>query len=76
MNYILSLSIKRGSALYKKAVYENKRQKTYQWWLARLPMYTSDNYENYEEFYEVVYPPMVTMDTRSKDDIMNELMGK
>lgn len=76
MDYILSLSIKRASKLYKKAVEEKKTDEAYQWWLARVPMYTEENYESFREFYEALYPPPVEMDTRSKDEIMNELLGK
>lgn len=74
MKYILSLSIERAVALINKATYENKRDQVYAWWLARLPMYTQETYETYDEFYEKVYPPIVLMDMRSKDDIMNELL--
>ncbi|MDN6292824.1 MAG: hypothetical protein L0J35_07095, partial [Tetragenococcus halophilus] len=75
MNYILSLPIRRASKLYKKAIEENKRKEAYQWWLARVPMYTKENYESFEEFYEKIYPPKVEYDTRSKDEIMSELLG-
>jgi len=76
MQYILSLSIKRAHTLYKKALEENKRDRAYQWWLVRLPQYTNENYETFDEFYELLYPPKVEYDTRSKDEIMNEILGK
>lgn len=76
MQYVLSLPIKRAYTLYEKAVEENKRDRAYQWWLVRLPQYTESNYETFDEFYEKLYPPKVEMDMRSKDEIMNELLGK
>lgn len=76
MNYILSLSIRRGYKLYNKALYENKRKQAYQWWLVRYPHYTEENYETFDDFYDRIYPPVVEMDTRSKDEIMYELLGK
>jgi len=76
MTYILSLSIRRGYELYNKAIKEKNRDKTYNWWLARLPQYSEDNYESFNDFYEKVYPPSVQMDMRSKEDIMEELLGK
>lgn len=76
MQYILSLSIRHVYKLYNKALEENKRDKTYKLWLAIVPRYTNDTYESFEEFYERLYPPSVEIDTRSKDEIMNELLGK
>lgn len=76
MQYILSLSVKRAAKLYNKAVEEKKRDKAYQWWLARYPTYTKETYETFDEFYELLYPPKVEYDTRSKDEIMNEILGK
>lgn len=76
MNYVLSLPIRRAARLYQKALEENKRDKAYQWWLTRLPAYTQDTFETFEEFYELLYPPKIQMDLRSKDEIMNELLGK
>lgn len=74
MNYILSLSIRRASKLYNKAFEEDKRDEAYQWWLARVPLYTQENYETFEEFYKSLYPPRVEYDNRSKDEIMSELL--
>ncbi|WP_220726832.1 hypothetical protein [Marinilactibacillus psychrotolerans] len=76
MDYVLSLSLRRASKLLNKAIESKKREDTYQWWLARYPTYTEETYESFDEFYEKVYPPKVEMDTRSKDEIMNEILGK
>lgn len=76
MSYILSLPIKRVSKLYKKAMEENEREKAYRQWLAHYPRFTADTFETFEEFYELLHPPKIQMDLRSKDEIMNELLGK
>lgn len=62
--------------MFNKAVEEKKREKAYQRWIVREPHYTQENYQTFEEFYEMLYPPKVNIDTRSKDEIMNELLGK
>lgn len=76
VEYVFSLSIKRAYKLFNKAVKENNREKVYQWWLARLPQYTQETYESFQEFYDKVYPPTIKMDMRSKDEIMNDILGK
>lgn len=76
MDYVFSLSIKRAYKLFNKAIKENNREKAYQWWLARLPQYTQETYESFQEFYDKLYPPIIKMDMRSKDEIMNDILGK
>jgi hypothetical protein len=51
------------------------RSKYYQWWLARYPLYKEENYETFEEFCEKYMPSKITIDTRSKDEIMAEILG-
>lgn len=55
---------------------EEKRAQYYQWWLARYPMYTKDDYESFDEFYEKVQPKPISLDQRPKDEIMAELLGQ
>jgi len=38
-------------------------------------MYTNDTYETFDEFYEKVNPSKIEIDTRSKDEIMAEILG-
>ena len=38
-------------------------------------MYTQDNYETFEEFYEKANPKEIKYDTRSKDELMGEILG-
>jgi len=75
IDYVMGLSLKRSAKLISKAVEENKRDYYYKWWLARVPMYTKENYESFEEFYDKVNPAKVEYDLRSKDDIMNDILG-
>ncbi|MDN6292247.1 MAG: hypothetical protein L0J35_04150 [Tetragenococcus halophilus] len=72
----MSLSLIHASKLLQKAREEKKREDAYQWWLVRYPHYTEENYESFEEFYERLYPPEIEYDTRSKEEIMNEILGK
>ena len=76
MTYVMSLSLIHASKLLQKAREEKKREDAYQWWLVRYPDYTEENYESFEEFYERLYPPKIEYDTRSKEEIMNEILGK
>jgi len=75
MQYILSLSLRHAFKLYNKALKENRRDKAHDMWLAIMPKYTNDTYETFEEFYDRIYPPKVEMDTRSKEEIMDEILG-
>ncbi|GEM02495.1 hypothetical protein SAMN05421839_1064 [Halolactibacillus halophilus] len=76
MQYIMSLSLKRASKLLNKAVEEKQKEETYALWLVRYSSYTEETFETFEEFYEKLYPPKIEMDTRNKDEIMSELLGK
>jgi len=76
MQYVLSLSLKRASKLLNKAMEEKRKEETYALWLVRYPSYTEDTFETFEEFYEKLYPPKIEIDTRSKDEIMSEILGR
>lgn len=75
MDYALSLPYKHAVELFKKAQEEDTKEYFYRWWLARYPLYTEENYESFKEFYEKMNPPSVEYDKRSKDEIMNEILG-
>lgn len=68
------MPLKQSLKLLEKASDEDKRETYYKWWLVRWPHYTSSNYESFDEFYEKHFPPAVEYDTRSKDDLMAELL--
>jgi len=76
MQYVMSLSLTRASKLLKKAMEEKRKEETYALWLVRYPSYTDDTFETFEEFYEKLYPPKIDIDTRSKDEIMSEILGR
>jgi len=75
IDYVMGLSLKQAAKLISKAVYENNREYYYRWWLARVPMYTKETYETYDDFYDKMNPAKVEYDLRSKDDIMNDILG-
>lgn len=76
IEYVLSLSIKRAYDLFNKALKEIERDRTYQLWLSIVPTYTRENAESFEEYYDRTHPQKVELDKRSKDEIMNEILGK
>lgn len=76
IEYVLSLSIKRAYELFSKALKEKEIDRTYQLWLAIVPSYTKDNVESFEEYYERTHPEKVELDKRSKEEIMDEILGK
>ena len=39
-------------------------------------MYSANNYESFEEFYEKCVPVKIEYDMRSKDEIMEDILGK
>lgn len=61
--------------LVEKAQEEEKTEYYYRWWLSRYPLYTEKTYESFKEFYEKMNPPAVEYDERSKDELMNEILG-
>jgi hypothetical protein len=70
------LPLTKSAKLIEKAALAKREEKAYRWWLARVPMYDKDNYETFEQFYEKLYPPTVTYDMRSKDELMDEILGR
>lgn len=48
----------------------------YRLWLVRYTQYTPENYETFDEFYDKAYPQKVEYDMRSKDELMQEILGK
>ena len=60
--------------LINLAAEEEQKEKYFRIWLERYSDYTEKNYETFEEFYEKCFPVLATLDTRSKDEIMNEIL--
>jgi len=49
------------------------KENLYRLWLVIYPNYTKDNYESFEKFCENRMPKRQVIDTRSTDDIMQEM---
>lgn len=73
IDYILRLPFKKAIKLIDKAHEEDIREYYFRWWLVRYPLYDKENYESFEEFYEKAKPKKITVDTRSKDELMQEI---
>ena len=70
----MAMSLSDALELISKANEEERKEKYYRWWLALYPLYTKETYESFEEFYEKYRPEIVEYDTRSKDEIMEEIL--
>lgn len=60
--------------LLNHALEEEQKERFYQLWLVRYPNYTKDNFETFGDFYDKYKPQKVQFDTRSKDEIMNDIL--
>lgn len=60
--------------LVEKAQEEETTEYYYRLWLVRYPLYTEKTYESFSEFYEKANPPKVEYDSRTKDEIMQEIL--
>lgn len=76
MDYVRKRKIQHAIKLIEKAQEEEKREIQYRLWLVRYPLYTEENYETFEEFYEKTVPKKVDYDLRPKEEIMNEILNK
>ena len=68
------MSIYRASKLIDKAEEENHRENIYQLYINVYPHFTEKSFLNFEEFYEKFKPQKQTIDTRSKDEILSEIL--
>jgi hypothetical protein len=71
----MKLPLSHAIKLLETAREQEMREKLYRLWLARYPLYTKDNYETFDDFYEKANPAKIVIDTRSKDEIMAEILG-
>ncbi len=69
------MPLHRSVPLIEKAKEEKRRERYYQLWLVRYPRYSEKNFQTFDEFYESIFPAPIVYDTRSKDDIMKEIIG-
>lgn len=75
IGYVFGLPFIRAINLIAKARELERKDYFYKWWLARVPMYSKETYETFEEFYEKANPKEIKYDTRSKDELMGEILG-
>lgn len=67
------MPLKHSLKLIKKAKEEETKEYYYRLWLVRYPYYDKNNYESFMEFYEKALPKEIKYDTRSKEELMNEI---
>lgn len=70
----MKMPASRAIKLITKAIDEERRQRFFMQWIMYLPFMTKENYVPFEEYYEQSKVPQI--DTRPKDEIMSELLGK
>jgi hypothetical protein len=73
---VLRLPLHKSAKLIAKAIKNKQRDEEYVWWLARLPIYTADNFESFEEFRDKLHPKPIAYDQRSQEDIMADIVGR
>ena len=76
ISYVLRLPLHKSAKLIAKAIKNKQRDDEYIWWLARLPSYTAENFETFEEFRDKLHPKPIAYDQRSKEDIMADIIGR
>ncbi len=72
---MLRLPLHKSAKLIAKAIKNKRRDEEFNWWLARLPIYTTETFETFEEFQDKLHPKPIEYDRRSKEDIMNDIIG-
>lgn len=74
IDYVLKLQFCDAIELINFAAEEEQKEKFFRIWLERYSSYTKKDYESFEEFYEKCFPPVAPLDTRSMDELMQEIM--
>ena len=75
MRYIQELSIPFLYNLVKKGFSEKQRADDYQLYCSIFPHYNEKNVVSFDKFLEIYRPSKTKMAIKSKDEIMNELLG-
>ena len=60
--------------LIERAHEEEKREIHYRLWLVKYPLYTKDNYEPFDVYYENAIPRKIEYDSRPKEVLMAEVL--
>lgn len=71
---MLRLPLDKSLKLIERAREEEMKEYYYRLWLVRYPYYDQKNYESFDEFYDKVRPRKIELDTRSKEEIMREVL--
>jgi hypothetical protein len=74
IEYVLRLPVRHAIKLIAKAKEEKRQEYYFQMWLMRFVMMDKDSFVSFEEFYESTKVPQI--DTRPKDEIMKDLLGR
>lgn len=74
IDYVLKMPLKDAIEIINHAMEQEQKEYYYRFWLVRYPGYTEKNFETFEDFYDKYRPKKVQYDTRSKDEIMQDIM--
>lgn len=70
----MKLPVNKSLKLITKAREEETKEYYYRFWLVRYPLYDKSSYETFDEFYDKVRPKNIVYDTRTKEEIMKEIL--
>ncbi|MCK9191257.1 MAG: hypothetical protein M0P10_06915 [Sphaerochaetaceae bacterium] len=73
MGYILKMPFHRAIKLINKANIEREKDKLFALYTSAYPHMTKENYMSFDEFAEKAMPSEKHYDTRSKEEIMDEI---
>lgn len=71
---MLHLPLKRGIKFLKKAMDEETKEYSFRIYLAAYPNMTKENFKSFNEFWEEVKPENIVVDSRSEEEIMQEII--
>ena len=75
MAYIQKLSVCHLYRLVLKAKEQTERDEIYKLYIAVYPMFDKKTFQSFNEFQEQFKPKVKYNETRSTDDLMNELLN-
>lgn len=75
IDYILKLSIKRAVKLIQKAAEEEQKETALRFYLAQLPNMDEKTFMPFDQYYKNTKIDYSAIDTRSKSEIMAELLN-
>ena len=72
----MKLPLHNALRLIKRAQEEETKEYFFRIYLVQLPNMDEKTYKSFNQFYDDIKPKNIEIDTRSKDDIMNEILGR